>query len=108
APETRQVLQSTGNLEDLRERLSKDLNLLLDRDLAARKRLNLLQQEKAELDQKVTDGSTSESLHRKQDELAKEIAKLSQVNPLYDPERFKHVQISEYLQDFIQQNPQSH
>jgi tetratricopeptide (TPR) repeat protein len=108
APETRQVLQSTGNLEDLRERLSQDLNLLLDRDLATRKRLNLLQQEKAELDQKVTDGSTSESLHRKQDELAKEIAKVSQVNPLYDPERFKHVQISEYLQDFIQQNPQSH
>src|SRR2546423_2478144 len=27
--------------------------------------------------------------------------------PLYDPDRFKDVQISEYLQDFIKENPQS-
>src|SRR5262249_17282546 len=40
----------------------------------------------------------------------KEIADLSKVGPLYDPdnlERFAHVELSEYLRDFIQQNPQS-
>jgi thioredoxin-like negative regulator of GroEL len=28
--------------------------------------------------------------------------------PLYDPQRFKNVSLSEYLQDFIKENPQSH
>jgi len=32
----------------------------------------------------------------------------AQIEPLYSPERFKSVQTSEYLQDFIKQNPQSY
>jgi tetratricopeptide (TPR) repeat protein len=55
----------------------------------------------------VADGNTSDSLKRKQDELAKQISELSSVSPLYEPERFKQVQISKYLQDFIKENPQS-
>src|SRR6185436_4076681 len=62
---------------------------------------------KNEVDQKV-EGSTSESLRHKQDELARQIADLSKISPLYEPERFKQVTISEYLQDFIKENPQSH
>ncbi len=38
----------------------------------------------------------------------KEIAELSKIGPLYSPERFKNVPLSEYLQDFIKENPQSH
>ncbi len=106
--ETRQLLQSPGSQEALRTHLSQDLNVLLDRELQTRKRLLAVQQEKSEVDQKVADGSTSEALRHKQDELARQIAELSRISPLYEPERFKPVPISEYLQDFIKENPQSH
>jgi len=106
-PETRQLL-SGANTDQLRRDLCKDLNVLIDRELETRKQILALQQEKNEVDQKLADGSTSESLRRRQDELSQQIASLSKVSPLYEPERFKQVQISEYLQDFIKQNPQSH
>src|SRR5205085_1587615 len=41
-------------------------------------------------------------------QLEKEIADLSSIGPLYDPERFKQVELSDYLKDFIKENPQSH
>jgi thioredoxin-like negative regulator of GroEL len=34
--------------------------------------------------------------------------KQTEIQPLYNAERFKHLQLSEYLQDFIKQNPRSH
>ncbi|HZR20438.1 MAG TPA: hypothetical protein VFE51_24365, partial [Verrucomicrobiae bacterium] len=108
SPGTQQLLQGSGNENKLASQLAADLNLLIDRELQTKKRLAALQQKKSEVDQKVADGSTSESLRRKQDELAKQISDLSKIPPLYDPERFGAVQISQYLQDFIQQNPQSH
>jgi thioredoxin-like negative regulator of GroEL len=108
SPETQQLITGSDKPDKLRSLLVRDLNLLIDRDLQTRKRLLALQQEKSEADQKVADGSTSESLRRTQDELAKQIAEVSKISPLYEPQRFSQVQISEYLQDFIQQNPQSH
>jgi tetratricopeptide (TPR) repeat protein len=105
--ETRKLLEPSANQDALRAQLSKDLNVLIDRELQTRKRLAAVMQQKNEVDQKV-EGSTSESLRRKQDELAKQIADLSKISPLYEPERFKQVTISEYLQDFIKENPQSH
>ena len=108
SPETRQLLANKGNEAALRQGLVKDLNLVLDRELEAKKALTLKQQEKGAVDQKIQEGSGSQSLLQKQGELAKEIADLSRVPSLYDPERFKQVQISEYLQDFIKENPQSH
>ena len=44
----------------------------------------------------------------RQQELEKEIAELAKSETFYNPDRFKDVQISEYLQDFIKENPQSH
>jgi tetratricopeptide (TPR) repeat protein len=44
----------------------------------------------------------------KKAKLADAIAELSKIPPLYDVDRFKGVTLSEYLQDFIAQNPQSH
>ena len=107
SPDTQKALQAAGDQNALRSGLSADLNLLLDRELRIAKKLNDLQQQKAEVDQKVNEGSTSESLRRKQDDLARQISDLSKVSPLYDAERFKQVQISEYLQDFIKENPRS-
>jgi tetratricopeptide (TPR) repeat protein len=105
---TRQLLQSSGSPDAVRGPLVRDLNVLIDRELQTRKRLTDLQQQKSEVDQKIADGSNSDNIRRKQDELAKQVADLSKIPPLYDAERFKQVQISEYLQDFIKQNPQSH
>jgi tetratricopeptide (TPR) repeat protein len=106
--ETRNLLQGSANQESLRAHLCEDLNTLMDRELQTRTRLQELQQNKSDVDQKVADGNNSESLRRKQDELARRISELSKVSPLYDAERFKQVPISEYLQDFIKENPQSH
>jgi len=108
SPETRQLLSSGGNEPRLRRHLATDLNLLIDRDLQIKQRLAEKNQEKAAVDQRISDGSTSERLRQKQDRLAKEIADLSKVGPLYVPERFKNIQLSEYLQDFISQDPQNH
>ena len=108
APQTRQLLESAANQDALRVHLAEDLNHLINRELETRKRLNSVQLEKSEVDQKIADGNTSDELRRKQETLAKEITRLSQIAPLYDPERFTQVPLSEYVQDFIKENPQSH
>lgn len=108
SPNTRQLLAGQGNETALRSALAKDLNVLLERELVQKKELQQKQQEKSVVDQKLADGSTSQSLRREQEQLAKEITDLSKIDPLYNPDRFKNVQISEYLQDFIKENPQSH
>jgi tetratricopeptide (TPR) repeat protein len=104
---TKQLLSATGNDSALRSALCQDLNTLLQQELVLKARLTAKQQEKAAVDQQIADGSTSDSLRRRQQQLATEVAQDSKIDPLYNPDRFKQVQISEYLQDFIQQNPQS-
>src|SRR5206468_1030539 len=101
SPETQKLLARGGEEKALRNALARDLNALLDRELEAKKQKAQKQQEKDVLDQ------SNRKPDRRQ-QLDKEIAELSKVGPLYDPERFKGAAISEYLQDFIKQNPQSH
>ncbi|MGA2656972.1 MAG: DUF2723 domain-containing protein [Verrucomicrobiota bacterium] len=108
SPPTRQRLSSKGNDGALRRDLARDLNRLLERELEIKKQIAAKQQEKAAVDQDLLEGSKSERLRRKQGRLGNEIAALSAVGPLYQPERFKQVALSEYLTDFIKQNPQSH
>ena len=107
-PATRQLLAGQGDDTASRAGLAKDLNVLLERELEAKKQLTAKQREKSAVDQQIADGSTSGSLRARQEQLAKEIAEFAKVEPLYLPDRFKQVQISEYLQDFIKENPQSH
>src|SRR4029077_728410 len=40
--------------------------------------------------------------------LDEQISDLAKIGPIYQPDRFKQVPLSEYLQDFIKENPQSH
>jgi tetratricopeptide (TPR) repeat protein len=108
SPETREFLKGSTSQPELRIHLVKDLNALIDRELETRKQLKLVQQEKSEVDQKVAEGNNSEEVRGKQDGLAKELKRLTQVLPLYNSERFKEVPLSQYLQDFIAENPQSH
>ena len=107
SPKTRELLSGQGNEARLRRSLAEDLNALLERELKIKERLNAKKQEKDAVDQEIADGSTSERLRKKQDQLAADIAELSKTGPLYEPERFKAVQLSEYLTDFIKENPQS-
>jgi len=104
---TQQLLSSQGQKASLRRNLSEDLNALLERELKIKQRLMAKQREKGDVDQEIADGSTSERLRQKQERLAAEIAELSKTGPLFTPERFKEVPISEYLADFIKENPQS-
>jgi tetratricopeptide (TPR) repeat protein len=103
--ETQRLLSSPDN--KLRRNLEQDLNVLLERELKIKQQIKDKQQQKDAVDQEIADGSTSERLRQKQDKLAAEIAELGKTEPLYTPERFKQVPLSEYLADFIKENPQS-
>ena len=107
SPKTQQLLAAQGDQARLRRSLAEDLNVLLERELKIKQRLKDKKQEKDAVDQEIADGNASDRLRKKQDQLAAEIAALSKTGPLYEPERFKQGQLSEYLTDFIKENPQS-
>ena len=103
--ETQDALAGNKDEKRLREALAKDLNVLLERELDAKELLDKKQSEKAEIDEKVNFRGI-EKLRPRQAELEKEIAAIK-IEPLYDTNRFAKVHISDYLQKFIAQNPQS-
>jgi hypothetical protein len=129
---TQELVCAKPDEKPLRRCLARDLNALLEREVARKKRLATLQLEKEARDTKIARGGPSASLLLKREALEKEIAELSDsladeaaseqtVQPadkgsprprvscrLYRPERFRHVALSSYLTDFIGQNPQSH
>jgi hypothetical protein len=74
SPKTQALLSGQGNEARLRRSLSEDLNVLLERELKIKDRLNAKKREKDAADQEIADGSTSERLRREQERLAKEIA----------------------------------
>jgi hypothetical protein len=92
----------------LKKALARDLNNIIEREVGIRKRLVEAQQEKASVEQELAYGDPSSSLRRRQEGLIKEIGELSDVKSLFETNRFKGVALSEYLQDFIKENPQSH
>jgi thioredoxin-like negative regulator of GroEL len=102
--ETQQLLSNAGD-KRLLNGMIKDLNLLIDRELQTKDKLI---EKRAERDALEQEGSTSERKQKRKEQLDKEIDELSKVPPLYAPERFKQVQLTEYLQDFIKENPQLH
>jgi tetratricopeptide (TPR) repeat protein len=108
AAQTQQLLSGKADNPALGRSLANDLNQLMDRDLQIKEQLAAKQQAKEDVDLKIADGNSSERLRGKQQQLAREIAELLKVQPLYEPDRFKEVAISEYLADFIKENPQSH
>jgi tetratricopeptide (TPR) repeat protein len=107
SPQTQQLLSAPGDPARLRRSLAKDLNPLLERELKIKQQLKDKQQAKDAVDQEIADGNSSEHLRKQQEQLGSEIAELSKTGSLYEPERFKQVQLSEYLTDFIKENPQS-
>jgi tetratricopeptide (TPR) repeat protein len=106
SPPTQQLLSSQGNPPRLRSGLAMDLNRLLTRERDVKQRLKAKEQDKTALDQAIADGTASDALRKQREQLIAEIAELSQIGPLYEPARFKPVPRSEYLADFIKENPQ--
>jgi Flp pilus assembly protein TadD len=107
SPKTKDLVASQGDAARLRRSLAEDLNRLLERELKIKESLNRKKQEKDAVDQEIADGVSSERLRKRQEQLTADIAELSKTGALYEPERFKQVQLSEYLTDFIKENPQS-
>jgi thioredoxin-like negative regulator of GroEL len=105
SPETQQLVSNGGNDKSVVTAVCKDLNTLIDRELQTKDKLAAKRAEKDALDE---EGSTSDKKKKRRDELEKEINELSKIQPLYTPERFKDIHLSEYLQDFIKENPQLH
>src|SRR5204863_716597 len=85
-----------------------DLNELLERELKIKKTIAEKTSEKSAIEQELAEKAGSDRLRRKQEELEKEIADLAKTGPLYEATRFSEVKLSEYVTDFIKQNPQSH
>jgi thioredoxin-like negative regulator of GroEL len=108
SPQTRQLLSGSGNDQRLRRSLAADLNVLLERELDVKKAIAEKTSEKSAVELDLADNPSSQKLLRKQEQLAKEIGELSKTGPLYDTNRFSQVKLSEYLTDFIKENPQSH
>jgi thioredoxin-like negative regulator of GroEL len=108
SPQTQQLLASGGSQTQLSSSLARDLNVIIDRELKVKKSVTRKQAEKAALEQDLASGGTSDRTRQQLDSLNKEIEALLKTPPLYDPARFKSVAISEYLQEFIKQSPQSH
>ncbi len=101
---TKQALGSPAKDSAVRG-LVKDLNLLLDRDLQLQAQIASRQAEKNAVDMKILDGAESEQVRQKQERLAGEIKRLSETPVLWNPERFRQVKISDYLADFIKEDP---
>jgi hypothetical protein len=106
SPQTQELLNS-GHANTLGESLAKDLNVVLEQELKIAQTRRSKEQEKEQVDQQVVYGNASPRLLRQQEQLLQEISNLPEVSPLYTLERFKEVAISEYLADFIKENPQS-
>ncbi len=107
SPEAQDLVKRPSDSSAVRRVLARDLNRLLERELKARNQLLAAAREKEEVSQRISDGNTSASLKRQDEQLGREIAEWSKVQPLYDAQRFQGVKLSDYLQKFIAQDPQS-
>jgi tetratricopeptide (TPR) repeat protein len=106
APATQQLLGGKDEAA-LKRALAKDLSQLIQRDFNAWNEIREKKTEKDALDQEIAAGSASSSKRERAQKLADQIAELAKVPALYEPARFQQVEISEYLSDFIKQNPQT-
>ncbi len=106
-PETQKLVMDPRDDVRLRRQLCEEINHLLERELEIKNQVTAKTHEKDTIQQDIADGSGSDRLRRRLEELNGEMAQLAKIEPFYTPERFKGVTISEYLQDFIKENPQS-
>ena len=108
SPATQQLLDGKSHPRRLRQGLALDLNRLMERELMVQRQIQAQGRQKAILDQEIADGASTEQVRKQQEQLGAEIVRLSALGSLYAPERFKGVRLSDYLADFIKENPRSY
>jgi len=97
-----QALINKGQPSDaLRSALVTDLNSLLERELKVIRQLRQLATERLAADQ--AGGKTNDI-----QKLESQMRELSRTEPLFTPEKFKGIALSDYLKDFLVENPQGH
>jgi tetratricopeptide (TPR) repeat protein len=106
-PGTQALLKSGPTGEPLRKALAKDLTALLQRELQVKQAIADKVAAKDAIELAITLSGASDRQRAKLETLTKELAELKQIGPLYTPERFRGVELTDYLRQFIEQNPQS-
>lgn len=107
-PATQKLLSDKADSRRVNRALAADLNVLLERELVLGKQIARKRNEKLALEDEFMGSQPTERQTRKLEALKQEIEALSKQGSLYEPARFEHVQVSDYLKGFIRQNPQSH
>jgi hypothetical protein len=105
AADTRQMLSNKNDNVAMRRALARDLNAIMERDLSTREDLKALEQRKDGLQQQILEGD--DRARQKQTEVTNQIAELSKRSPLYEPQRWRNIPISDYISEFLKENPQS-
>ena len=108
SPATQQFLSEKADDQRLRRNLSADLNRLLERELEVKKTIVAKKKELEPLALDITVGSATPAERQRHGQLSAELESLSKIGPLFTPERFRQVHLSEYITDFIKENPQGH
>ncbi len=106
--ETKQLLAGKADEKRLRKALADDFNVIIERDLTLKEQKEKKRARVAALQDAASEGKGSGRISQEIEKLGAEIDALSKEPAFYTPERFKGVQISGYLQDFINEKPQSH
>lgn len=101
---TRRSLDTRPDLKAL----ARELNGILERDLRVMHELEKLRARKNALEDRLLGLTPTPRQQRLREELQNRIRELEQVEPLYTPARFAHVQLSRHVQRFVAQNPRLH
>jgi tetratricopeptide (TPR) repeat protein len=115
SPHTQELVKTLVD-EALPAALVKDLNRLIDSEYELNRSLPGMREELARLTEELAvlkargkaDSRQARGKQQRVAELEKQITEAAKIVPLYDPERFKDVPLSDYVKQFAAQNPQLH
>ena len=107
-PGTQRLLDEPKKIQAAKRALATDLNGLLERELIRARQIAKKRAALAALEEKFFGSTPSKRQKRQVESLRAAIEELAQPGPLYTPDRFAQVSLSDYLLAFIRQNPQSH
>ena len=104
SPQTRALVDAVEGSPALRSALTSDLNRILERELKVIRQLRGLADDRLAAEA----GNRGVEWTNRIQQLDRQLKDLSRTEPLYTPEKFKNVVLSDYLRGFLSENPQSH
>jgi hypothetical protein len=102
---TQELVSARRSGPALVENLVDDLNRILASESRTEEAISRLSEEKASLEAKIAGGDNLIASIRQEDALEKRAAGIRS-EPLYEPQRFRDVHLSNYVSDFLRRNPQ--